>query len=86
MSTQPISRNQFPKQFTEDLVIELLNKVDFMTTNQVYTNLKCSDVTAMNILQSLFTKAIVNRRNVGTDKRPRWIWFINKRLNHELPN
>ena len=67
----------FKPKYTDEMILEIIDKKDNMVSlRNVSDGLGCSKLTADNRLKSLIASHIVQRVNVGTDKKP---FFIYKR-------
>ena len=67
----------YEKKYTEDGIVSLLsqNKRE-MTMREITNGLKCSDRTTKNLLYSLLRQKRLQKRNVGTEKRPLWMYSV----------
>lgn len=67
----------FKQKYTDEMILDIIDKKENMVSlRQVSDALGCSKLTADNRLKSLIASNQVKRVNVGTEKKP---FFIYKR-------
>lgn len=65
----------FYKKFTEDDVLQQLNKRP-MTVFELFNTIGCGDRTAQTLVKSLMDKGLIGRRNRSHPKKPIWEYHI----------
>lgn len=72
----------YKQKYTDEMILEIIDKKDNMVSlRNVSDALGCSKLTADNRLKSLIASNHVKRVNVGTEKKP---IFIYKRVDENV--
>ena len=66
-------QNQYQKKFTTEQVLVLLS-VREKSLREIIDSLGCSKSTAENLITILLETDKIQRRNVGSEKKPLWMY------------
>jgi len=68
-----VLQNQYQKKFTTEQVLTLLHDRD-KSLREIIDSLNCSRSTADNLIKLLFETKKIKRRNIGSEKKPLWMY------------
>lgn len=66
-------QNQYQKKFTTEQVLTLLHARE-KSLREILDSLGCSRSTAENLVKILLEMNKIKRRNVGSEKKPLWMY------------
>lgn len=66
-------QNQYQKKFTTEQVLTLLHARE-KSLREIINSLDCSRSTAENLVKILLEMNKIKRRNVGSEKKPMWMY------------
>jgi predicted transcriptional regulator len=74
-------QHQYQKKFTSGQVLTMLRGRE-KTLREITDGLACSKSTAENLVKILLETKKINRRNVGSEKKPLWM-YSSRETNNE---